>query len=259
MTDPPVLRFRGRDGVELAYREMGDGRPLVLLHGFIASGTQWIDHGPAAGLAAHGHRVILADLRGHGHSARPHDPARYPPDVLTDDGFALLEWLGLGDYDLGGYSLGAQVVARMLVRGARPARAIRAGAGLDAITRAGTRGGRHHRVLTTLANGDTVQPGSPDADFAYWVTQLAGDPLALVHVLDTHVATPRAALRQIATPTLVAVGDRDDDHAAADALAATLPHAQFTRVPGDHFTALAASELATAMLRFLNDRPHQPR
>lgn len=259
MTEPPVHRFRGRDGVDLAYREMGDGRPLVLLHGFLASGTQWIDHGPAAALAADGHRVILADLRGHGHSARPHDPARYPPDVLADDGLALVEWLGLDGYDLGGYSLGAQVVARMLVRGARPARAVMAGTGLDTLTHAGTRGGQWHRVLTALANGDTVPPGSPDANFAYWVTQLAGDPQALRHVLNSLVATPRAALRQVATPALVAVGDHDHDHASADALAATLLHARFTRVPGDHFTALAAAELATAMTRFLDDRPDHPR
>ena len=58
-------------------------------------------------LAGQGYRVILPDLRGHGDSARPHDPAAYPPDALADDGLALIEQLGLTDYDLGGYSLGA--------------------------------------------------------------------------------------------------------------------------------------------------------
>ena len=43
------------------------------------------------------------DFRGYGDSSKPRDPTGYPPDVLADDGFALVEHLGLGDgdYDLG--------------------------------------------------------------------------------------------------------------------------------------------------------------
>jgi hypothetical protein len=94
--------FPGRDGLELAYRWTGEGRPLVLLHGFSGSVLQFLQHGPAAALASHGYRVIVPDLRGHGDSARPHDPAAYPPDVLADDGLALVDFLQLRDYDLGG-------------------------------------------------------------------------------------------------------------------------------------------------------------
>ena len=123
MPDPAVSSFPGRDGVGLAYREVGEGRPLVLLHGLAGDATLWLRHGQAETIAAHGYRVIMPDFRGHGRSARPHDAAAYPHDVLTDDGFALLEYLGLDDYDLGGYSLGARIVVRMLVRGATPGRA----------------------------------------------------------------------------------------------------------------------------------------
>lgn len=136
MVHLPVHRFPGHDGLELVYREMGDGRPVVLLHGFASTALQWIHHGRAATIAEHGYRVILPDLRGHGDSARPPDPVSYPPDVLDDDGLALIDWLGLDDYDLGGYSLGGRIVLRMLVRGARPARAIVVGQGLDAVNRA---------------------------------------------------------------------------------------------------------------------------
>src|SRR6185437_6817748 len=101
----------------------------------------------------------MPDLRAHGDSARPHDPAAYPPDVLVDDGLALIEHLGLTDYDLGGYSLGGRITVRMLVRGATPGRAIVAGMGLDALERTGPGDEQFRRILT---NPGTFEPGSPE-------------------------------------------------------------------------------------------------
>ena len=126
-TDLPVRHFTARDGVRLAYRELGEGRPLVLIHGYFSNAfVNWIRYGHAALLAAAGHRVIMPDLRGHGDSDRPHDPAAYPKDALAGDGFDLLAHLGLapdgGDYDLAGYSLGGRTTLRMLAAG-RPGRA----------------------------------------------------------------------------------------------------------------------------------------
>ncbi len=243
--------FSGRDGVELAYREVGEGRPLVLVHGITGSGSQWIDPGPAAAFTALGRRVILPDLRGHGDSAKPHDPAAYPPDVLADDGFALIEQLGLDDYDLGGYSLGARIVLRMLVRGARPARAIVAGQGLKVITGPLEPDNRNRRLFTAMIEGETFEPGSPEAQQAHWISRLGGDPVALLRVLETHVPTAAGELARITVPTLVAVGERDERHASADALAAVLPDARFTTVPGDHYTAFTSPELASAITAFL--------
>jgi pimeloyl-ACP methyl ester carboxylesterase len=131
-----VYRFAGRDGVELACREAGSGRPLVLLHGFMGAGSHMLGYGRASAFAEQGYRVIVPDFCGHGDSAKPHDPAAYPPDVLAEDGLALVEHLGLGDgdYDLGGYSLGGRIVVRMLLRGAKPGRAIVAGQGLAKVS-----------------------------------------------------------------------------------------------------------------------------
>jgi len=78
----PVQYFRGGDGLQLAYREMGEGRPLVLIHGFFSTATvNWVRYGHAAKIAALGYRVVMPDLRGHGDSAKPHDAASYPPDL----------------------------------------------------------------------------------------------------------------------------------------------------------------------------------
>ena len=64
---------------------------VVLLHGLFSDAeTNWIKFGHAATIAAAGFRVIMPDLRAHGRSAKPHDAAAYPPDVLADDGLALI-------------------------------------------------------------------------------------------------------------------------------------------------------------------------
>jgi pimeloyl-ACP methyl ester carboxylesterase len=247
-------RFEGRDGIELAYREAGSGRPLIMLHGFAGNGSHMLEHGPARAFAERGYRVILPDLRGHGASAKPHDSAAYPPDVLADDGLALVEQLGLGngDYDLGGYSLGARVVVRMLVRGAKPGRAIAAGQGLAKVS-GPQGGGLNHRVLSALVGGAAIEPDSADAPLARWFSTAGADPQALLHVMNSLVPTPEEALRQIAIPTLVAIGDQDE-RSDADKLAALVPDARFVRVPGDHGSALAAPELTAAMAAFLAER-----
>jgi pimeloyl-ACP methyl ester carboxylesterase len=249
-----AYRFEGRDGAELACREIGSGRPLILLHGFMGSGIRMLEYGQADAIAEQGYRIILPDFRGHGDSAKPQDPAAYPADVLTDDVLALVEHLGLGDgdYDLGGYSLGARIVVRMLARGARPGRAIVGGQGLAKV--AGPQGGgTNHRVLSALAEGVPIGPDSPDARMARLVSQLGMDPRALLYVLSSLVPTPEEALRRITTPTLVAIGDRDE-RTDADELAALLPEATFIRVPGDHASAYGAPEYVSAVATFLAER-----
>ncbi|WP_256461951.1 alpha/beta fold hydrolase [Nocardia alni] len=245
-------RFVGHDGVELAWHEVGVGRPFILLPGFGGVGSLMLEYGPAGVLAEHGHRVVLPDTRGSGDSARPRDVAGYPADVLADDGFALIEHLGLGEgeYDLGGYSLGARIVVRMLARGAEPGRAVVAGQGLAKVS--GVQGGgANHRVLTALVDGTAIEPDSADARTAQAISRGGSDPQALLHVMNSLVPTSEADLRRITVPTLVAIGDRDE-RSDADELAALMRNARFIRVPGDHASAFVAPELATALVEFLD-------
>src|SRR5688500_7534139 len=148
---PVRSSFAAPDDVEIGWHELGDGRPVVLLHGlFSDADTNWIRFGHAAEIARRGFRVIMPDLRAHGMSAKPHDAAFYPPDVLADDGLALIEHLGLSDYDLGGYSLGGRTAVRMVARGARPRLLVVSGMGLQGLLETGRRSGHFKKVLRGL-------------------------------------------------------------------------------------------------------------
>jgi pimeloyl-ACP methyl ester carboxylesterase len=247
-----VRHFQGRDGLELAYREVGTGRTLILIHGFTSTAqASWLDTGIAARFAGLGYRVVAPDLRGHGNSAKPHEASAYPPDVLADDGFALIEQLGVTDYDLAGYSLGGRTVARLLARGATPRRAVVAGQGLEAILHTEGRGGRLRHILS---NFGTFPPGSPERAMEGWITASGGDPAALIRVLDTFVDTPREALAEVTVPTLVLTGAEDGHNETAPALASTLPQGRYLMVPGDHFTAGSSPQFEAAVIAFLAAR-----
>ncbi|MEZ0242592.1 MAG: alpha/beta fold hydrolase, partial [Sphingomonas sp.] len=210
MGETTTHRFPSFDGVELAWHEVGEGRPVVLIHGYFSNAwTNWIRYGHAEKVAAKGFRVIMPDLRAHGESAKPHDPAFYPPDVLMRDGLALIAHLGLTDYDLGGYSLGGRTAVRMLANGVTPRRVVIAGMGLRGLIDTQGRGGYFQRVLTNL--------GSFERGSSEWMTEAflkttKGDPEALLLILDTFVDTSREEVAAIAQPTLVLSGVEDQDN-----------------------------------------------
>ncbi|MEU4197297.1 alpha/beta hydrolase [Kribbella sp. NPDC026611] len=242
--------FSGRDGARLAYRVVGAGRPLVLLHGFQMDGTMWLRAGQAEELAAHGFGVILPDFRGHGASARPHESSAYPPDVLVDDGLALIEQLGLEDYDLAGSSLGGRIVGRLLVRGATPRRAIIAAQGLNQFTGAGEGVGS---LMRRVLGGGTFEAGSAEAEAEHWLRVSGADPTALLHVLDSLVPTSTEDLGRVRVPTLVVMGTDDERRASADQFVAALPHSTYATVPGNHWISSSSAELVATMIAFLTE------
>jgi pimeloyl-ACP methyl ester carboxylesterase len=96
------------DGHELVYDVYGTGdHLLVYMHGLLLDAD--LNRGIAEALAAHGNRVVLLDLLGHGRSDRPTHAAEYRIDTYAEQVFALLDHLGADDAVLGGLSLGANV------------------------------------------------------------------------------------------------------------------------------------------------------
>ena len=97
---------------------------MVLLHGlFSDANINWIKFGHAERIAAEGFRVIMPDLRAHGLSGKPHEPEHYPKGILARDLRELVAHLALGEFDLGGFSLGARTTVEGVGEGLRPRRA----------------------------------------------------------------------------------------------------------------------------------------
>ena len=242
-------RFTAPDGIELAWHELGAGPPVVLLHGLFSNArTNWIRFGHAAEIAGRGFRLIMPDLRAHGESGGPHDPAAYPPDILADDGLALVAHLGLAAYDLGGYSLGGRTAVRMVANGAAPRRLIVAGMGLDGLIDTRARSAHFKTILTGLG---THQRGSPEWLAEAFLKTTGGDPKALLPLLDSFVDTSAEMLRSMDLPALVLSGADDHDNGSAEALAALLPKGEYVEVPGNHMSAVTKAELGRALADFL--------
>ena len=250
--------IEGFGGTKLAVHRMGPShqtgttRPLVLLHGLFSSAVMnWIKYGHAAMLAEAGFEVIMPDLRAHGQSEAPHDPAAYPPDVLAKDLVALVTALGLTDYDLGGFSLGSRTAVRGVIGGLRPARLILGGMGLDGL--AGW--GRRRAFFTdAIDRFDEVKLG----DRAYFAVQFMKstkvDRVAARLVLASNLDTQPAALVAITMPTLVVCGDQDQDNGSAEKLADGLADARLVIVPGTHMSSVTVPDLGKAMRDFLGRR-----
>lgn len=241
--------FDARDGVRLAWREMGEGRPLLLLHGLFSSGEiNWIKFGTAARVAAEGYRVIMPDLRVHGSSDAPHDEEFYPPDVLVHDLEDLVAYLDLADFDLGGFSLGARTSVRAVVAGMKPKRLVLGGMGLAGLAGWQRRGRFFKRVI---AEYEIAKRGDDTWLSIQFMKTMKVDRIAAGHLLDSFTDTSPDALAALTMPTLVVCGADDQDNGSAPELVAALADARLATIPGTHMSSVTQPELGEAIAAFL--------
>jgi len=99
------------NGIELGYQIVGDGEPLVLLHGGFGSVDMF---GPNLELLAAGRRVIGVDLQSHGRSPAADRPMRF--EAMADDMAALIRGLGFERAAIMGFSLGGGVGLRTAIQ-----------------------------------------------------------------------------------------------------------------------------------------------
>ena len=241
-------RFFDSGDVRIRYVDVGKGAPgvppLVLVHGFTGTIERaWINTGILPDLARD-HRVIAFDLRGHGHSGKPHDPRAY--DELALDVIRLMDHAGIPRAHVVGYSLGGIIVIKLLTThperfasavlgGAayRRARSTEADRAADAAARE-IEGGIYRALIVSTAPTDEPAPG--EEAIRARSREIAGSADVRAHaalmrarrallVSDTEVAALRV-------PALAVVGSADPALPRVEAMRKRWPGLEVEVVPG---------------------------
>jgi pimeloyl-ACP methyl ester carboxylesterase len=248
--------FTSFDGTQIAVHTEGaknsGGRPVILLHGLFSSAhMNWIKWGHSTRLAVAGFRAIMPDFRVHGDSDAPQDPGAYPPGVLVRDVAALIDHLGLaeGEYDLVGFSLGARTAVHGCANGVfAPRRLVLAGMGVAGLADWKRRAGFFTRVIDEF---ETITRDDPAWLSRQFLKSQGVDRMAAKLLLGAFEDLDLAGLANIACPTLVICGEKDQDNGSARDLAALLPGATYEEIPGGHLDSATKPELGEGILRFL--------
>ncbi len=237
------------DGVELSYDAVGEGPPLLLVHGSALSKAIWRGFGYTKAFRDT-YTVITMDLRGHGRSGKPTREYDYEMDRLVGDAIAVLDDVGAERAHFGGYSVGARLGFSLAV--AAPQRLL---------------------SLTTLGGTYRIQPGTigqlffPEYDAALgtggmpafvdgWEKRmgstldsqtraafLANNGAALrAYFAQTEAdpAIPDSDMAAISIPSLLMAGTKDRGRVEdSQAAAQLMPNARFVELPGrNHGTTL---------------------
>ena len=221
-----------REGVKIYYEDHGHGPPILLSHGYSATCRMWNEQ--IAALVAR-HRVIVWDMRGHGESDDPDDPAAYSEALTVEDMAALLRRCRIDRAVIGGLSLGGYMSLSFHLAHPEMVSALMlfdTGPGFrnpDARRAWNERAQQRARDLEThgfaaLGESDEVRMSRHRS-----ARGLAGAARGMLAQGDDHII---AGLDKIAVPTLVLVGANDTNFlAAADYMARKIPGATRVMIP----------------------------
>lgn len=238
------------DGVRIAYDDVGEGPPVVLLHGFASDrGTNWRRRGWYDALVEAGHRVVALDARGHGGSGTPSDDA-YGPEAMAGDVVRLLDHLGLEAADVVGYSMGSRVAAQLLVEHPERVNAVVLG-GVGASIMAGPP--NKGEIAAALEAPDASAVSHPAGRrFRAFAEKQGGDLEALAAVMRSLSGIEVELLAEVGHPVLVVAGGDDSMVEDPATLAERIPGAESVVVPErDHMTVVGDDRFVAAVVEFL--------
>lgn len=235
------------DGIDLRYDVTGSGPALVLLHGSVLSRAIWRGLGYLEPLSAE-HTVIRMDLRGHGRSGAPHEPAAYTQENFVDDLLAVLDAEETGRAALLGYSLGARIaLLAALEHPGRVSRLVSLGGSaspqhgaVDSVFFPGVIDAVRHEGMEGFCTGQGLGPDvTSHRARATRTAFLAADHRAIAALLAATDATggvPDEMLAACSVPTLWMAGTEDHPRFEdSQRAAALMPDAEFVPLPGrDH-------------------------
>jgi pimeloyl-ACP methyl ester carboxylesterase len=238
--------------VGLAFLDEGQGKPIVLVHGFASTKeTNWVQTGWVATLQGAGRRVIALDNRGHGQSAKLYDPADYHTTKMAGDVRALLDHLEIERADVVGYSMGARIAAFLALESPDRVRSmVLGGLGMHLIDGVGL----PESIAEALEAPSINDVADPQGRmFRAFADQTKSDRRALAACIrGSRQVLTREQAASIQTPALIAVGTRDPIAGSADELAAAMPNAQALPIPGrDHMLAVGDKVFKAGVLEFL--------
>jgi pimeloyl-ACP methyl ester carboxylesterase len=251
-----------KDGVKLAYETLGEGRDIVLVHGFGSSAAQnWRAPGWYDTLTAAGYRVTAMDCRGHGLSDKPHTTPGYGHDEMAEDVIAVMDAAGLTQSYLMGYSMGGFIAIHLLIlHPERLRKLVIGGVGesyLDAPHNLRDRVADpklREEIAAAMTADDPASIASPTARaFRAFADQPGKDRLALAACMRAPARNlPREVLARSTRPVLVVCGQKDDLTGPPDGLAAAFADGRAVTVPRrDHMTAVGDKVYKEAVIGFL--------
>lgn len=245
-TPPGEVFFTSFDGTRIHYTVLGSGQPVVLVHGFMGSSAAWKASPLVDSLLMAGFQVVTLDTRGNGQSDHPNTPEAYENDAEARDIIGLMAFLKAKRYDILGYSRGAILAARVLVRDKHVRKGVLGGMGADFTNPLWPRriafyeafAGKGYRMPELRAVVERAKANGADT-------------LALAYQQRSQPSTSPEELGKVRKPVLVIAGDRDEDNGKADDLAKMLPNATRKTIPGDHGGTSRTAAFAQAVVAFL--------
>lgn len=240
------------DSVEIAFDDVGQGEPVLLIHGFASNGrVNWVDTGWVKTLVDGGFRVITIDNRGHGESEKLYNPDLYSAAEMAEDGRRLLDHLGLRRAHVMGYSMGARIAAFLTINHpSRMGAAVFAGLASRMIT--GVGGGPE--IARALEAASLLDVTDVEARvFRVFAEQTRGDLKALAACIkSSRVKITAEMLAAIKVPVLVVVGEKDEVAGDIGPLLAAIPGATGVTLPRrNHMNAVGDRQYKEAVLTFL--------
>lgn len=237
--------YKSFDGIKIYYEVIGDGFPVILVHGFSGTGEGWKKGQLYNDLLTAGYKVIILDQRGNGRSDKPHTDAGYANDAEAKDIMGLATSLGLKQYDIVGYSRGSIITSRVFVLDKRVKKAVMGGMG-DAYTN--PEWPRRIHAYKALM-GDT---SFHDVDgMIKYIRSNPFDELALAYQQKWQPSTSKQELAKVKIPVLLINGTDDHDGGDEIALNNAITGSKLVHVPGDHNAAGRTPEFSKAVVDFL--------
>ena len=239
--------FTSFDNTKIYYEVRSNGKPVLLIHGFTGTCNDWANKMLFDSLVANNFKVIIADLRGNGKSDKPKVPEAYANDAEAKDLIGLIQFLGINEYSVLGYSRGSIILARLLVKDKNCQRAIIGGMGADFTN---VQWPRRIGFYNALMN-DTIKGYE---GFRKYIAGKGLDPLVLACQQKEQPSTSKEELAALTQPVLIICGDEDTDNGKGSDLQQLIPNSKFITVPGNHNNTAYSAAFAKAAVDFLKEK-----